>query len=244
MENQTFPRAPNWVPIVRGIQVLLSIIILGLSAYLIHGYYFNTLGFTIFCSLLTWLLVAYHLTTEFVPSLSHLRHLLVVVGTDALMVIFWLSGMGAAAALRTTFKYNVNVEACYDDGSMVGSTTCVVSRKVAKRAAVAGATGLSSMSAVAGLSALEMLLFIATLVYYGLTWYQGREKTTATTYTPQKQEEGYAGATQQPYVQELQTQQPYIQQPQTQQPYVQQEYVQPVYQQQPYSVPQGQQAPH
>ncbi|KAL5345740.1 hypothetical protein ACLOAV_009494 [Pseudogymnoascus australis] len=49
MENQTSPRAPIWVPIVRGVQVFLSIIVLGLSAYVIHGYYFNTLGFTIFC---------------------------------------------------------------------------------------------------------------------------------------------------------------------------------------------------
>ncbi|KFZ13304.1 hypothetical protein V502_06694 [Pseudogymnoascus sp. VKM F-4520 (FW-2644)] len=244
MEDQTSPRAPIWVPIVRGIQFLLALIILGLSAYIIHGYYFNTLGFTIFCSLLTWLLVAYYLTTEFIPSLSHLRHLFVVIGTDALMVIFWLSGMGAAAALRASFTYDVHVDGCVDDGSLVGSTTCVVERKVEKRMAVVFAAGLSSMSAVAGLSALEMLLFIATLVYYVRTWYQGRETTTATTYTPQKQEEGYAGATQQPYVQQPQTQQPYVQQPQTQQPYVQQEYVQPVYQQQPYSVPHGQQAPH
>lgn len=72
------------------------------------------------------------------------------------MVIFWLSGMGAAAALRATFRFDVNVDECYDDGSMVGSTTCVVSRNMEKRAAVAGATGLSVMSAVAGVSALEM----------------------------------------------------------------------------------------
>lgn len=72
------------------------------------------------------------------------------------MVIFWLSGMGAAAALRTSFRYDVNVSDCYDDGSLVGSTTCVVARKVEKRAAVASDAGLSSMGAVAGLSALEM----------------------------------------------------------------------------------------
>lgn len=42
------PRTPVWVPILLGLQFLLAIIILGLSAYIIHGKYFNTLGFTIF----------------------------------------------------------------------------------------------------------------------------------------------------------------------------------------------------
>lgn len=42
------PRTPVWVPFLHGLQFLLAIIILGLSAYIIHGKYFNSLGFTIF----------------------------------------------------------------------------------------------------------------------------------------------------------------------------------------------------
>lgn len=73
------------------------------------------------------------------------------------MVIFWLAAMGATAHLRSTFKYNVNVYGCYDDGSSVDSTTCVVyKRELGKRAAVATKTGLSVMSSIAGLAALEM----------------------------------------------------------------------------------------
>ena len=35
--------------IVRGTQVLFSLIIIGLAGDLIHGYYFNQMGFAIFC---------------------------------------------------------------------------------------------------------------------------------------------------------------------------------------------------
>jgi hypothetical protein len=41
-------QTPTWVPVVLGIQFLLAIIIFGLSAYIIHGKYFNSLGFAIF----------------------------------------------------------------------------------------------------------------------------------------------------------------------------------------------------
>ena len=78
------------------------------------------------------------------------------MGADAVLVIFWLSSMGASAALRSSFKYAVDIEGCYDDGAAIDSTTCVVDRSLEKRAAVADHAGLSMMSAVAGLSALEM----------------------------------------------------------------------------------------
>lgn len=78
------------------------------------------------------------------------------MGVDAVMAIFWLSAMGASAALRASFKYEVTIDGCYNDGSLVNSSTCVVERGMEKRAAVATSTGLSVLNAIAGLSALEM----------------------------------------------------------------------------------------
>lgn len=72
------------------------------------------------------------------------------------MTILWLASMGAVAALRTSFKYDVNAD-CYDDGSAVNAGHCVVyKRSLEKRFAVASQAGLATMSAIAGLSALEM----------------------------------------------------------------------------------------
>jgi hypothetical protein len=105
---------------------------------------------------LTWFVVAYNFATLYVASLKQYRIQYAPLAIDAVMFIFWLSGMGAAAALRASFKYTVTVEGCYSDGSLVNSSTCVVKRDLEKRAAVATSTGLSIMSAIAGLSALDM----------------------------------------------------------------------------------------
>jgi hypothetical protein len=78
------------------------------------------------------------------------------MGADTVMIIFWLLSMGASAALRAAFKYSVTVDGCYSDGSAINSETCVVERGLEVRDAVASSAGLSMMSAVAGLSALEM----------------------------------------------------------------------------------------
>jgi hypothetical protein len=64
--------------------------------------------------------------------------------------------MGATAALRASFKYSVDVEGCVDNGQAIDSTYCIVERGLSKRGAVASSAGLSMMSGVAGLSALEM----------------------------------------------------------------------------------------
>lgn len=85
------------------------------------------------------------------------------------MVVLWLASMGAVAALRGTFIYDVTAS-CYNDGSAVNSNYCVVWKRmsgaaVQRRGAVANAGGLAYMSAIAGLSALVMLLFVATLAY-------------------------------------------------------------------------------
>ncbi|KAH7346748.1 hypothetical protein BKA65DRAFT_283466 [Rhexocercosporidium sp. MPI-PUGE-AT-0058] len=197
-EKPSTGRWPIWIPIVHVAQVFLSLIILGLSGYLIHGKYFNTLGFDIFASLLTWLVVAYLLITAYISSLHNLTHIFIVIAANALLVLFWLAAMGATASLRSSFKYNVNIYGCYDDGSSIDSTTCLVGRDLEKRAAVATKLGLSMMSAIAGLSALVMLLFIATLVHAIMRWYKSRSTITAVAHAPQKQEqqaEGYQMAT-------------------------------------------------
>jgi hypothetical protein len=106
---------------------------------------------------MTWVVVAYTLVSEKVPDARGLYNIWAVLALDLLMAIFWLSSMGANAAQRASFIYNVNVEYCYNDGSTVNSNHCVVSKRdLERRAAVAGSVGLAVMSAIAGLSALVM----------------------------------------------------------------------------------------
>jgi hypothetical protein len=106
---------------------------------------------------MTWVVVAYSVVTEKFPGANSSYNIWAVLSLDLLMAIFWLSSMGANAALRASFIYSVNVEYCVNDGSAVSSNTCVVSKRgLERRAAVAGSVALAVMSAIAGLSALVM----------------------------------------------------------------------------------------
>ncbi|KAK3349790.1 hypothetical protein B0T25DRAFT_249378 [Lasiosphaeria hispida] len=169
--KQYVQETPTWVVVVRGFQALFGLIILGLSGYLIHGLAMDPIVFALVVCLMTWVVVAYALVTERVPSARGAYNIWAVLSLDLLMAIFWLASMGANAANRAAFKFDVDVEYCYNDGSTVSSNHCVVSKRdLERRAAVAGSVGLACMSAIAGLSALVMFLFIATLVFHGHTF--------------------------------------------------------------------------
>ena len=106
---------------------------------------------------MTWVVVAYAVVTEKFPGAHNLYNIWAVLSLDLLMAIFWLASMGANAALRASFIYDVDLLGCYNDGSAVNSNTCIVAKRgLVRRAAVAGPVGLAVMSAVAGLSALVM----------------------------------------------------------------------------------------
>jgi hypothetical protein len=115
-------------------------------------------GLTVRQGLFSIIIVTYALVSEKAPNCRSAYNIWAHLSLDLFMAILWLSSMGANAALRATFTYNVEAD-CWDDGSAVNAGHCVVSRGdsgLNKRFAVAGAAGLAEMSAVAGLSALEM----------------------------------------------------------------------------------------
>ncbi|SPQ23379.1 f7a5f13b-fdbf-475e-8b78-75e2118f2d1f [Thermothielavioides terrestris] len=165
-----------------------------MAGYLIHLYATGENAFALVCGLFTAIVVGYDLITEKVPSARVAYNIWAVLALDLLMAIFWLASLGANAALRATFKYSVTIDGCYDDGSVVSSNHCVVSKRAAvKRAAVANAGGLAMISAIAGLSALPWLLFIATLVFHGHTfrlWHQEHKKPSADNATAEMKAQG------------------------------------------------------
>jgi len=174
-EGRYVQKTPTWVVVVRGLQALFGLVILALCGYLIHGKAMDANVFALVVvsaepqnwldlphqltsqCLMTWVVVFYALGTEKVPSAQGAYNIWAILALDLLLAIFWLSSLGANAAQRASFKYDVNVEYCYNDGSTVNSNFCYVSKRdLEKRAAVAGTVGLAVMSAIAGLSALML----------------------------------------------------------------------------------------
>lgn len=100
-------------------------------------------------SLITWVVVAYVVLTEKMPSMHKAYHVIAVLALDGFLVIMWLATFAAVAAKRAGYIYDVDVSSCYSDGSLVDSKTCFT-----KRGVILFESGLAMMAAIAGLGAL------------------------------------------------------------------------------------------
>ncbi|KAK4238130.1 hypothetical protein C8A03DRAFT_15368 [Achaetomium macrosporum] len=193
-EERYIQQTPVWVMVVRGFQILLSFVILCLAGYLIHGFAMAANVFAVVCWLFTWIVVGYELISEKVRDAQPTYNVWAILSLDFLMAVFWLASLGANAALRAQFNTTVNIESCRSDGSAVSSNHCTVSSNKTRRGGVvADQTGLACMSAIAGLSALNWLLFVATLVFHGHTfrlWRQENKKPSVDNATVEMKLEG------------------------------------------------------
>jgi hypothetical protein len=167
-------QTPMWVVVLRGAQVLLSLIVLGMAGYLLgvfvtpkgaNGFAVATVSRLLLWVLgasldgcasvthgsrglyalradcesqavFTWIIVAYELVSEKVPSARGAYNIWAILSLDFVMAIFWLASLGANAALRASFSIPV-----YN------------SRSLGKRD-FANNEQLAIMSAIAGVSAL------------------------------------------------------------------------------------------
>lgn len=178
---------PVWCTVVRGFQAFFGFLILVLSGLLIHGLALDAIVFALVCvglpcvgsygfldrqtnkvsqGLFTMIIVTYALVSEKAPNCRNAYNIWAILSLDLFMAILWLSSMGANAALRAAFVFDVNAD-CWDDGSAVNAGHCIVEKRnsgLDKRGAVANAAGLAEMSAIAGLSALEM--YVALFVHF------------------------------------------------------------------------------
>ncbi|OLN85398.1 hypothetical protein CCHL11_08029 [Colletotrichum chlorophyti] len=227
--------APAWVVIVRGFQFFFAILILGLSGAIIHWVYMDELGLALAISLFTWIIVLYTVLSEKLPSLRKLYHIYAVLALDLFLVILWLATMGANASRRALFTVSVNAS-CSSDGSAVNSGRCTIF----KRYIVMSRGALAMFAAVAGLSALQFVLFLATFIWTLLQFLKWR-KTTAPAAAVAASQGEIQMETKQPFLAQ-QTAYPPQQQPQQQQQ--QQAYYPPQsYTPQPQGLPQQFQPP-
>lgn len=169
---------PIWMMIVRGLQFLVSLIVLGLAGALMHDLYLDEFGLSVATvsrrsplsphaagkseaqsdrrplqAILTWCILFYAVFTEKIPAWRTAYHVLAVTVLDGFLVVMWLATFAAVAARRATFKFNVHVGGCVDDGSIIGSKTCFTRRQLERRD-ILFKSGGEMMSSIAGLGAL------------------------------------------------------------------------------------------
>ncbi|TWU76253.1 hypothetical protein ED733_004946 [Metarhizium rileyi] len=166
---------PIWLVVIRGLQFLISLIIIGLAGSLMHDLYLDEFGLSAATAILTWCILFYAVCTEKIPAWQAAYHVLAVAVLDGFLVIMWLATFAAVAARRATFKFNVRVNGCVDDGSAIGSKTCYTRRHLESRD-ILFKSGGNMMSAIAGLGALLWLSFIATFAWTMIMFLRGRKE--------------------------------------------------------------------
>ncbi|KAJ3494504.1 hypothetical protein NLG97_g4040 [Lecanicillium saksenae] len=170
---------PKWILIVRFMQFFISLVILGLSAAILsaNALLLALLGMSdpaslgISISVITWMVLLYTVLTQKLPAFNKLHHIVVVMALDAIMLVLWLSTWALAAARRGAIdplmkeanrsaNRNCNSSKNSPDYYYGGYDSCA-DKKVAGEYKWRG----DAAAAVAGLGALEWILFIITFAW-------------------------------------------------------------------------------
>ncbi|KAK2746237.1 hypothetical protein FQN57_003359 [Myotisia sp. PD_48] len=148
---------PNIILILRAVQAVLALIILGLTAYVVntinnawlgYGGGYGPINFLLFCSVWSlFIVIPYFIfAPKYFPAAAHLYALL---GVEAVTTIFWFAGFIAVAA----------------DTALLGNC--------------AGFAPCHSWKASAALGAFEWLAFAVTLGLAIMAFIRNRKSTTS-----------------------------------------------------------------
>lgn len=153
------PYQPVWLLLIRGIQLVFAIVILGLSAYAGSGYliFYAGYGIGIFSFVWTLLFIGYiEGSMFFIPSLYNKY---IHLALECLSVIFWLSTFGALANVATGWNYVYSYSYYYIKRSVVSDYNSYAN--TTKAAAVFGA--------------FEWALFVGSLISYAIFLHRHRQ---------------------------------------------------------------------
>ncbi|KJK85092.1 hypothetical protein H633G_11075 [Metarhizium anisopliae BRIP 53284] len=95
---------PIWMMIVRGLQFLVSLIVLGLAGALMHDLYLDEFGLSVATAILTWCILFYAVFTEKIPAWRTAYHVLAVTVLDGFLVVMWLATFAALERRDILFK--------------------------------------------------------------------------------------------------------------------------------------------
>ncbi|KAF7503429.1 hypothetical protein GJ744_003759 [Endocarpon pusillum] len=160
---------PRWFLVLRIFQILVAVAILGLAAHGIYWIPYNSWCLALFTSIATFIVVGYFLITSLAEACKVAYNYWAVLALEIFAVIFWLSSMANLAATRGAFVA-IDYNTCLYDYYY-----CYKKRDTGLTERDIATSGyLDTMSAAAGLSGLEMLLFIATLVIFSVHMHRHR----------------------------------------------------------------------
>ncbi|KAF2738391.1 hypothetical protein EJ04DRAFT_549893 [Polyplosphaeria fusca] len=155
---------PRWTLIIHAVQVVLAIIILGLSAYGVHWIAYNALIFALVVCICTFGCCAY----IFVSSLfiHKLYNKFIILAAHIWMIIFWLVDLGLVANLARIWGAYENFGG-YSYGGYC-YYYCYNKRDLAKREDTTYGAYYGALAAGAFFAAVQFGLWVASAVIVGM----------------------------------------------------------------------------
>ncbi|KAI1855590.1 hypothetical protein JX265_005993 [Neoarthrinium moseri] len=156
--KEHIPIFPKGFIAVRIIQLVLGVVVLGLSAFGVYFLVFSGDCLTLFTAIATIIALVYHLIAVFgAPSLYNYW---AILSLDIFLVLFWLISFAVLAAEVAPYLSGV---VCYSDG-------CYRVR-LSSADKIYGAC----MAAAAGVGGLEFIMFIVSLAIHGVMLHRHRK---------------------------------------------------------------------
>ncbi|KAI0853523.1 hypothetical protein F5Y00DRAFT_224876 [Daldinia vernicosa] len=160
--KEHIPLYPKGFVAIRIIQLIFSIIILGLSAFGIVFLVFAGDALTLFTSIATIITSIYCLVAHFGPAKAY--NYWAILGLDIFLVIFWLISFAILAAqIASAFAYYYSYSDYYDDYYDLSDYDTAVN------------TYGGCLAAAAGLGGVEFLLYIISLSIHGVMLHRHRK---------------------------------------------------------------------
>jgi hypothetical protein len=191
MSDQHYVRQPKFLTYIRYAQVALSFIILALTSFAITvvpgGNAFGTFGFNVFCTLYTFIAVAYILVTP--ARAVQLYNCWAALVLEIFGVIFWLCGFATMASWASVMVYITSPMSVftrdakkksggsggYSDtsDSVYGDSIDTITAN-AQAAVERYVAGWRCAAAAGGLGAIVWVLFMITLITFSVHLHRHR----------------------------------------------------------------------
>lgn len=156
---------------LRILQLIIAVVVLGLSAYGVTFLAFGGIGLTLFSAIATILIVAWFLFATHLFPVAY--NFWAVLGVDIFLVIFWLISFSLLAAEVAAVQI-VSYDSCeyYDYYCYKAKRSEELMKRYATTDVV---TYRNALAAAAGLGGLEFLLFVISLSIFGVFMHRHRK---------------------------------------------------------------------
>ncbi|KAH6715284.1 hypothetical protein BKA61DRAFT_604134 [Leptodontidium sp. MPI-SDFR-AT-0119] len=158
LDRSHIPALPAFTFYLRYAQLVVAIVVLGLSAYVVTYFAYSGASLSLFTAIATLVIAIYNIVTIIIHPAFY--NYWAVIGLDTFALIFWLISFSLLASEAAAWSIITH----YSDNCAYSTTAyCYRKRALVQKRSTDYRTYRNAMAAGAGLGGLEFVLFAITL---------------------------------------------------------------------------------